>query len=168
MSLSACRRLVNSRGDCKAEANFVETQHFDLLNIFDEHRKQLTEPRPKSRGRIRRRRRASAFASMSGEYLPFPKSWDWHITRNMTSISLCSKSMSPEYRRLCADKALATPSSVTASKPRYVVDTGAPAWRVVLGNIAAGATAGAVVEAGAPRTWHLKCGAIVPDTYRSK
>ncbi|BDA42467.1 probable mitochondrial carrier protein PET8 [Coccomyxa sp. Obi] len=46
-----------------------------------------------------------------------------------------------------SDSALATPSNIKASKPTYRVNTDAPAWRIVAGNIAAGATAGAVVEA---------------------
>ena len=49
-----------------------------------------------------------------------------------------------------ADTALAAPSSIKASKPTCRVNADAPAWRIVAGNIAAGATAGAVVEAGTP------------------
>ena len=38
--------------------------------------------------------------------------------------------------------------SKTSSTTAVAQQTGAPAWRIVLGNVAAGATAGCAVEAG--------------------
>jgi len=39
--------------------------------------------------------------------------------------------------------------------------TGVPAWRIVLGNVAAGATAGCAVEAGQLQPWWPCCAALV-------
>lgn len=146
MSLSARRRLVNSKEDCTAEVQHSENHPFDIFSIFNDRKDQVIKTRYEARHRVRRRRKVSAFASMSG---------DWELSRiiimgdrfiNMVCMGTLKTLVD---QSVClADTALAAPSSIKASKPTYRVNTDAPAWRIVAGNIAAGATAGAVVEAG--------------------
>lgn len=146
MSLSARRRLVNSREDCTAEVQHSQNDPFDICSIFKDHKKQATRTRKEARHRVRRRRKVSVFASMTGEMEFFRIIIAGGIVVRLLRIHTL-KTLFDQVVAL-ADSALAAPSSIKASKPTYRVNTDAPAWRIVAGNIAAGATAGAVVEAG--------------------
>ena len=60
----------------------------------------------------------------------------------------------PLYMLASADERKVT-SATDAAKA-----TGVPAWRIVLGNVAAGATAGCAVEAGQLHAWWPRCATL--------